>query len=77
MSGDIGMVAVVGPGALGRAGNPRYGVFDSWAVRPTGAAHAWVRVAGYDPRTGTADTPLIVPCRRTRACRRGDTTMGA
>ncbi|HEX6746966.1 MAG TPA: ABC transporter substrate-binding protein [Longimicrobium sp.] len=38
---------------LNAAGDRRYADFDFWAVRPSGAAHAWTRVAGYDTGAGT------------------------
>lgn len=39
--------------ALNAAGDRRYANFDFFAVQPSGSAHAWVRVAGYDTRAGT------------------------
>lgn len=39
--------------ALNAAGDRQYADFDFWAIRPTGAAHAWTRVAGYDTQSGT------------------------
>jgi len=39
--------------ALNAAGDRRYADFDFWAVRPSGAGHAWTRVAGYETRSGT------------------------
>ena len=39
--------------ALNAAGDRRYANFDFFAVQPSGASHAWVRVAGYDTRAGT------------------------
>lgn len=39
--------------ALNAAGDRQYADFDFWAVRPSGATHAWTRVAGYETRTGT------------------------
>ncbi|HKP76524.1 MAG TPA: ABC transporter substrate-binding protein [Longimicrobiaceae bacterium] len=44
---------VTGWTALNAAGDRRYGNFDFWAVRPSGAGHAWTRVATYDTRAGT------------------------
>jgi branched-chain amino acid transport system substrate-binding protein len=38
---------------LNAAGDRRYADFDFWAVRPSGATHAWTRVAGYETRSGT------------------------
>jgi branched-chain amino acid transport system substrate-binding protein len=38
---------------LNAAGDRQYADFDFWAVRPSGASHAWTRVAGYDTRLGT------------------------
>ena len=38
---------------LNAAGDRRYADFDFWAVRPSGATHAWTRVAGYDTGSGT------------------------
>jgi len=38
---------------LNAAGDRQYADFDFWAVRPSGATHAWTRVAGYDTRQGT------------------------
>jgi branched-chain amino acid transport system substrate-binding protein len=39
--------------ALNAAGDRQYADFDFWAVRPSGATHAWTRVAGYETRSGT------------------------
>lgn len=39
--------------ALNAAGDRAYADFDFWAVRPSGASHAWTRVAGYETRSGT------------------------
>lgn len=39
--------------ALNAAGDRRYADFDFWAIRPSGASHAWTRVAGYETRSGT------------------------
>lgn len=39
--------------ALNAAGDRASGNFDFWAVRPSGAAHAWTRVGAYDTRSGT------------------------
>jgi branched-chain amino acid transport system substrate-binding protein len=39
--------------ALNAAGDRQYADFDFWAIRPSGATHAWTRVAGYETRTGT------------------------
>lgn len=39
--------------ALNQYGDRAYANFDFFAVRPTGSAHAWTRVAGYDTRAGT------------------------
>lgn len=39
--------------ALNAAGDRAYADFDFWAVRPSGATHAWTRVAGYETRSGT------------------------
>jgi branched-chain amino acid transport system substrate-binding protein len=39
--------------ALNAAGDRQYAEFDFWAIRPSGATHAWTRVAGYETRTGT------------------------
>jgi branched-chain amino acid transport system substrate-binding protein len=39
--------------ALNAAGDRQYADFDFWAVRPSGASHAWTRVAGYETRSGT------------------------
>jgi branched-chain amino acid transport system substrate-binding protein len=39
--------------ALNAAGDRQYADFDFWAIRPSGATHAWTRVAGYDTRSGT------------------------
>jgi len=38
--------------ALNAAGDRRYADFDFWAIRPSGATHAWTRVAGYETRSG-------------------------
>jgi len=38
---------------LNAAGDRQYADFDFWAVRPSGAGHAWTRVAGFDTRLGT------------------------
>jgi branched-chain amino acid transport system substrate-binding protein len=38
---------------LNGAGDRRYADFDFWAIRPSGATHAWTRVAGYETRSGT------------------------
>jgi branched-chain amino acid transport system substrate-binding protein len=39
--------------ALNAAGDRRFADFDFWAIRPSGATHAWTRVAGYETRSGT------------------------
>jgi branched-chain amino acid transport system substrate-binding protein len=39
--------------ALNAAGDRAFADFDFWAVRPSGANHAWTRVAGYETRSGT------------------------
>jgi branched-chain amino acid transport system substrate-binding protein len=39
--------------ALNAAGDRQYANFDFWAVRPSGATHAWTRVATYDTKLGT------------------------
>jgi len=39
--------------ALNAAGDRQYADFDFWAIRPSGATHAWTRVAGYETRSGT------------------------
>lgn len=39
--------------ALNAAGDRQYADFDFWAIRPSGASHAWTRVAGYETRSGT------------------------
>ncbi|HEX7240631.1 MAG TPA: ABC transporter substrate-binding protein [Longimicrobiaceae bacterium] len=39
--------------ALNAAGDRQYADFDFWAVRPSGSAHQWTRVAGYETRSGT------------------------
>jgi branched-chain amino acid transport system substrate-binding protein len=39
--------------ALNAAGDRQYADFDFWAIRPSGAGHAWTRVAGYETRSGT------------------------
>ncbi|HEU0298447.1 MAG TPA: ABC transporter substrate-binding protein [Longimicrobium sp.] len=39
--------------ALNAAGDRAYADFDFWAIRPSGASHAWTRVAGYETRSGT------------------------
>jgi branched-chain amino acid transport system substrate-binding protein len=39
--------------ALNAAGDRAYADFDFWAIRPSGATHAWTRVAGYETRSGT------------------------
>jgi len=38
---------------LNDAGDREYANFDFWAVRPSGATHAWTRVAGFDTKLGT------------------------
>jgi branched-chain amino acid transport system substrate-binding protein len=43
--------------ALNAAGDRRYANFDFWAVRPSGATSTWVRVAGYDTKSGTLSRP--------------------
>lgn len=43
--------------ALNAAGDRRYANFDFWAVRPSGATHAWTRVAEYDTNAGTLSRP--------------------
>ncbi|MFL5382491.1 MAG: ABC transporter substrate-binding protein [Longimicrobiaceae bacterium] len=43
--------------ALNEAGDRRYANFDFWAIRPSGGTHAWVRVGGYDTKSGTLTTP--------------------
>ncbi|MBV9109930.1 MAG: ABC transporter substrate-binding protein, partial [Gemmatimonadetes bacterium] len=42
---------------LNAAGDRQYADFDYWAVRPSGASHAWTRVASYDTRLGTLTRP--------------------
>ncbi len=39
--------------ALNAAGDRAYADFDFWAIRPSGASHAWTRVASYNTRSGT------------------------
>jgi branched-chain amino acid transport system substrate-binding protein len=43
--------------SLNAAGDRRYANFDFWAVRQTGAAPAWVHVAGYDTKAGALSRP--------------------
>lgn len=43
--------------ALNAAGDRAYADFDFWAIRPSGASHAWTRVAGYETRSGTLTRP--------------------
>jgi branched-chain amino acid transport system substrate-binding protein len=38
---------------LNAAGDRQYANFDFWAVRPSGASHAWTRTADYDTKLGT------------------------
>ncbi|HEX6040987.1 ABC transporter substrate-binding protein [Longimicrobium sp.] len=38
---------------LNAAGDRQFADFDFWAIRPSGATHAWTRVAGYETRSGT------------------------
>lgn len=38
--------------ALNAAGDRASADFDFWAIRPSGATHAWTRVAGYETRSG-------------------------
>jgi len=38
---------------LNAAGDRQYANFDFWAVRPSGASHAWTRVADYNTAAGT------------------------
>jgi len=43
--------------ALNEVGDRRYANFDFWAIRPSGASHAWVRVGGYDTQAGVLTPP--------------------